>query len=127
MDLGIAIVLIMILLAAFAVIFILGIGGFDFGDFFRWFFMIDRSKDEIKKDVKEVEIESPIKRKQQREFLLGYCRDAIQYSGNEVERKLNAICLQILENNPEVCTIEELMTELDKRDKNLYNNLFKEN
>lgn len=107
-------VLIMIFLALFTVPIIMSAAGFD------WDKLL---KQKIKADVDEVIIEKPISRKRERELLIEQCRETSQYSEHEVERKLNTMCLQILEDNPEICTMDELMIELDKIDKNL----FKEN
>lgn len=81
-------------------------------------------KHKLKEDAKEVIIENTLSREQQREILLDHCRKTIIYSENEVERNFNTLCLKTLENNSELCTMNELMTELDKIDKNLLiNNL----
>lgn len=76
-------------------------------------------KHKLKEDAKEVIIEKPISRELQRELLMKYCRKTTLNPGNRVERELNAICLKILTDNPDICTMNELMTELDKMDKNL--------
>lgn len=84
-------------------------------------------KEKIKEDAKEIIIENTLSREQQREILMDHCRKTIMYSENEVERNFNTLCLKTLENNSDICTMNELMTELDKMDKNLLINNLKGN
>lgn len=118
-DAIVALSLVVVVSAAFAIILLLLLRGFELKDFFRWFFMIDRS------EKKEPVVRKPLDRERERKLLMDYCRDTALNSEHKVERKFNSICLQTLEDNPEICTMDELMMELDKIDKNLFNNLFK--
>ena len=115
---NIAIVIMFASLIAFCVMVVMGASGFDWYDFFKGL-----TRDKPKEDTKEdfAELKTTLDRARDRELLMLQCRE--QYAMTDVERKFNAMCLQILEDNPEICTIDELMTELDKIDKNL----FKEN
>ena len=119
LDVIIALSLSAVLIIAFIIIFMLLLRGFNPKEFLRFL------KHKLKEDVDEVIIKKPLSRERQRELLMKYCRDISVTPVNDVERKLNIMCIQILEDNPEICTMEELMTELDKMDKNLLINTLK--
>lgn len=110
-------VFIVVLLTLGGLLIILPAAGVDLGDIVKKIFGGWDASKEPKEVIK------PISRERQRELLMEYCRGISITSVHDSERKFNIMCTQILEDNPEICTIDELMIELDKIDKNL----FKEN